>query len=532
VSKYHTETGSILNSTDTISVNATDAFLSLAPTSSTEFAFEPGTQLDRFGIVGMLGRGSVGQVYLAHDEFSKQDVALKIVGLGSRQADELVSLLRYEKSVYDKVRDHRYVLKVNDIHQVRHGGAELLLLSLEYADGGSLRQWLTEHIDDWPLRRSQGLELFEQLCKGVAALHEVGASHLDPKPENFLFRDGVLKVSDLGTSVLGAQRDPSSDNQCRNFTVETNVGTPCYMSPEHFTSVRSDLDCRCDIYSLGIILYEILSPRGRPPFQGNYERLRDLHTAVTPPPLEGADANEARVVRRCLEKDPARRYQTVAELLEDLQDNSTEHINNGPDAQSRIDYLWSSACESLGANLPEDCRRFCRQLVELCPDHEDAREILAQLDARFEEAGNIYSTVEMGMSSRSLDELAGLVIAAAEIYPNHPKGANVQIQLQARSEQYLVSMEEGLAALRQGSWEHAKAMFEKARTYNPGAVEVERAIRFAGAMLEQIVETRGFIDAAIEVEAFDRALALAEALDQYIEDRKNEIITLMERNQR
>jgi serine/threonine protein kinase len=491
----------------------------------------PGTKLDRFGIVRMLGRGSVGQVYLAHDEFSEQDVALKIVGLGSRQADELASLLRYEKSVYNKIRDHRHVLKVNDIHQVRHGGAEFLLLSLEYADDGSLRQWLTEHIDDWPLRRSQGLEHFKQLCKGVAALHEVGVSHLDAKPENFLFKDGVLKVSDLGTSGLRAQRNPSSDNQYRDFTLETNIGTPYYMSPEHFTSLRSDLDCRCDIYSLGIMLYEILSPRGRPPFQGDYERLRDLHTAVAPPPLEGADANEARVVRRCLEKNPARRYQTVAELLEDLEDNSTEHIDNESDAQSRIDYLWSSACESLEADLPEDCRRFCRQLIETCPDHEEAREILAQLDARFEEAGGIYSTVEMGMNSRSLDELAGLVIAAVDVYPNHPKGANVQIQLQARSEQYLVTMEEGLAALRQGSWEHAKAMFEKARTYNPGAVEVERAIRFAGAVLEQITETRGFIDAAIEAGAYDRALALAEALDRYIEDRKNEIITLIERSQ-
>jgi serine/threonine protein kinase len=479
----------------------------------------------------MLGRGSVGQVYLAHDEFNKQDVALKIVGLGSRQANELASLLRYEKSVYDKVRDHRYVLKVNDIHGVRHGGAEFLLLSLEYADGGSLRHWLTEHIDDWPLRRSQGLKHFKQLCKGVAALHEVGASHLDPKPENFLFNEGVLKVSDLGTSGLRAQRDPSSDDQFRDFTVETNVGTPCYMSPEHFTSLRSDLDCRCDIYSLGIILYEILSPSGRPPFQGDYERLRELHTAVAPPPLEGADANEARVVRRCLEKDPARRYQTVAELLEDLEDKSTEHIDNRPDAESSIEYLWSSACESLEANLPEDCRRFCRQLIEACPDHKEARETLAQLDARFEEAGGIYSTIEMGMSSRSLDELAGLVIAAVDIYPNHPKGANVQIQLQAKSEQYLVTMEEGLAALQQGSWEHATAMFEKARTYNPGAVEVERAIRFAGAVLEQIAETRGFIDAAIEVEAFDRALELAGALDQYKEDRKNEILTLIERHQ-
>lgn len=531
MNKYSTETASIVNRTDAASVNDADAFLSLAPTPSSEFLLAPGTKLDRFSIVRMLGRGSVGQVYLAHDEFSEQDVALKIVGLGAKKADELASLLQYEKSVYDKVRDHRYVLKVNDIHQVRHGGAEFLLLSLEYADGGSLRHWLTEYIDDWPLRQSQGLELFKQLCKGVAALHEVGASHLDCKPENFLFKDGVLKVSDLGTSGLRAQRDPSSDNQCRNFTVETNVGTPCYMSPEHFTSLRSDLDCRCDIYSLGIILYEILSPRGRPPFQGDYERLRDLHTAVAPPPLEGAAPNEARAIRRCLEKDPARRYQTVMELLEDLEADSTEHIDNGPDAQSRIDYLWSSACESLDANRPEDCRRFCRQLIDLCPDHEEAREILAQLDARFEEAGGIYSTIEMGMSSRSLDELARLVIAAVDIYPNHPKGANVQIQLQARSEQYLVTMEEGLAALRQGSWEHAKAVFEKARTYNPGAVEVERAIRFAGAVLEQIAETRGFIDAAIEVEAFDRAMTLAEALDQYIENRKNEIFTLIEHSQ-
>ena len=157
--------------------------------------------------------------------------------------------------------------------------------------------------------------------------------------------------------------------------------------------------------------------------------------------------------------------------------------------------------------------------------------MLAQLNARFEQAGGLYHTIELGMSGRSLDELVELVTAAVEIYPDHPKGAAVQIQLEARSEQFLLSMEEGLTALRQGSWEHAKAMFEKARTYNPGAVEVERAIHFAGAILEQIAETRDFIDAAIQVEAFDRALELANALDQYKEDRKNEILTLIERHQ-
>ena len=193
MSEYGTETSSVLNRTDAAGVNDANAFLSLAPTASTEFSFAAGTKLDRFDIVRMLGRGSIGQVHLAHDEFSEQDVALKIVRLGSGQADELASLLRYEKSMYDKVRDHRHVLKVNDIHQVRYGGAEFLLLSLEYADGGSLRQWLTEHVNDWPVRRSQGMEYFKQLCKGVAALHEVGASHLDPKPENFLFKDDIWR---------------------------------------------------------------------------------------------------------------------------------------------------------------------------------------------------------------------------------------------------------------------------------------------------------------------------------------------------
>jgi hypothetical protein len=169
--------------------------------------------------------------------------------------------------------------------------------------------------------------------------------------------------------------------------------------------------------------------------------------------------------------------------------------------------------------------------LELYPDHEEAGEMLAQLDARFEEAGDIYSTIDLGISCRNLDELTELLRAAVEIYPNHPKGSVVQIQLEARSEQYLFTMQEGLVALQQGSWEHAKTMFEKARTYNPGAVEVERAIRFASAILEQIAETRGLIDTAIQVEAFDHALELADSLDRYVEDRKNEILRLIERNQ-
>jgi len=531
MSKCSTNRGSTLHRSDAPDAIDTNPFLSLAPMRAAAPELEPGTELDRFHIVRKLGRGSLGQVYLAHDQFSEQDVAVKIVCLGSEQSDEIAALLRYEKSMYDKVQDHRHVLKVNDIHCVRYRGAKLLLLSLEYAEGGSLRQWLSERIADWPTRRTEGLVYFKQLCRGVDALHEVGLSHLDPKPENFLFKDGVLKVSDLGTSALWEQKGPSPEGEFRDLNIETSVGTPCYMSPEHFTSLRSDLDCRCDIYSLGIILYEILSPKGRPPFQGDYERLRDLHTSVTLPLLEGASEVQARVVYRCLEKDPSRRYQTVKELLDDLEDSPTVIIEPGPDNQTRIDYLWNRACSSLEENRPEDSRRFCRQLLELSPDDEEAVEMLAQLNARFEEVGGLYHTIELGMSCRSLDELVELVTAAVEIYPNHPKGASVQIQLEARSQQYLLSMEEGLTALRQGNWEHAQAMFEKARTYNPGAVEVERAIHFAAAILEQIAETRGFIDAAVQVEAFDRALELADALDQYKEDRKNEILTLIERHQ-
>jgi len=526
MSKHSTHKGSNLHRTDAPGALDTNPFLSLAPMQTDTLELEPGTELDRFHIVRVLGRGCLGQVYLAHDQFSEQDVALKIVRLGLEQADDIAAVLRYEKRMYDKVKDHRHVLKVNDLHCVRYGGAKLLLLSLEYAEGGSLRQWLTERIADWPTRRTEGLQCFRHLCQGMATLHEVGLSHLDPKPENFLFKDGALKVSDLATSVFLEQQSLSSAPSCRDLGLETSVGTPCYMSPEHFTSLRSDLDCRCDIYSLGIILYEILSPKGRPPFQGDYERLRDLHTSVTPPPLDGASDERVRVVYRCLEKDPAKRYQAVKELLEDLEDSSTDTVEHGPDNRRRMDYLWNRACECLEENRPEDSRRFCRQLLELCPDDEEAIEMLAQLDARFEQAGDIYHTIELGMSCRSLDELVELVTTAVEIYPNHPKGAVAQIQLEARSEQYLLSMEEGLTALRQGSWEHAKAMFEKAKTYNHDAIEVDKAIRFAAAVIEKQQEIRQVIDQALAVRAFDRAIELANTLDEYLKERQNEVNSL------
>jgi len=503
----------------------TDPFLSLGPPTGAALNLAVGTELGRFCIRRKMGEGRLGEVYQASDTVRGCDVAIKVARTAPPGATGLASLLKHEKAMYDRVHDNQHVLKVNDVFLIPYGGLELLVLSMEYADGGTLRDWLQEHRQDWSTRRRLGSSLIRQICLGVAALHEAGVGHLDLKPSNFLFVGGVLKVADLGASVFLTTDDLPAALPVRSSRSSFEVGTACYNSPEHFRAGPEDLDERSDIYSLGILIYEILSPRGRPPFRGDYERLRELHTSVPAPALEGGTETQARVVRRCLEKDPSKRYQTVRELLDDLE--GTEALHEENPATARVEALWADICASLEQGWLTCARAACRRLLKLDPGHEDAREMSEQLDERFEHAGRIYATIEGKIDSSGLEELIQLACAATERYPGHPAAATVLIQLEGKATRYSVSMEEGLRALAHSDWEGAKDAFERARNGNPGSPAADRAVRFATGIVEQIQESRRLMDVAVASGAFTQARQLADDLDEYLLTRRNEAISFL-----
>jgi serine/threonine-protein kinase len=483
----------------------------------------PGTKLDRFVIKQHLGSGSLGDVYLARDLVREEDedVAIKVVDIGPCSPRAAARQLQRERAVYDKIQDHRNVLKIHDIHLVLSGGTSLLILSMEYAEGGTFREWLEAHRNDWETRKTEGLAWFKQICLGVAACHDAGVTLLDLKPENCLFVRGVLKVSDFNVSGLVQNLTVGRSSALEDTVEEPAFGTPVYMSPEHFSAAHpDDLDARADIYSLGVILHEILHPKARPPFGGSFARLRELHTQMQPPPLPGADPAEARVVARCLEKDPAKRYQSVDALLDDLEGRTpspVDDLGDADDAAGDVDTLWEEICCSVEKGELNAARQLCRRLLQRVPDHVEAKELLEELQERHQRAARLYAAIEQGLGSRSLDELDALLTEAMEAYPDHPSGHAAQVSLGVRVQQYLQATRDALAAVRRRDWAAAQSWIEMARGVNPGARETEGPARVLGKVLQQIEETRRRIDEVAAAGNWRRAEDLAQGLDEYLD---------------
>ncbi|MCG6535831.1 MAG: serine/threonine protein kinase, partial [Syntrophales bacterium LBB04] len=307
----------------------------------------PGTKLaGRFIIKGKLGKGRWGQVFLAEDSLRAVTVAIKVTVVTHEQPEEVVFRYRREVRLYTRLTDFRHVIQIFDLHETPWDGVSLLSLSMEYAEGGSFRTWLIQHQGDQKIRTTKGLEYFLQACRGVMAAHLAAIVNLDPKPDNLLFSGGLIKVSDLGSAHIMGGND---DDRSRFGAATTWIrGTLPYMSPEHFlVSHPGELDARTDIYSLGIIAYELLSPDCKPPFTGGKERVKHCHLNERPLKLQGVGYRLAEVVARCLEKDPDDRFQTVAELITALEGN---YRNKHPqtkdqpvEKQHGIEKMWEEA---------------------------------------------------------------------------------------------------------------------------------------------------------------------------------------------
>jgi serine/threonine protein kinase len=305
----------------------------------------------------------------------------------------------------------------------------------------------------------------------------------------------------------------------------SELGTPAYMSPEHFIAAHlNDLDARADIYSLGINLYEVLDPRGRLPFGGPFRRLRELHMEVRAPRLPEVGERLAEVVARCLEKNPADRYQNVAELLDDLEEKPAAIALEASTGET-VDETWERASHSFSQGDFNEAARLAEKVLEAKPDHTGARRLREELSARFGQAEQFYQEIARNLEAGDLSGLTDLVREAISIYPNHPAGHLAQVKLGARARRYRNVMEEGLQELQEERWESALECFcQVLKLINPGAVRLKPIIE----VLTRIREMRREIDQTLMQREFRKTLRLARSVDLQVTQMKSRIPALRE----
>ena len=262
--------------------------------------FVPGTILaDRYRIVGLLGKGGMGEVYRADDLKLSQPVALKF--LPDRYLTDGAALARFHREVrVARQVSHRNVCRVYDIGEIdgRH------FLSMEFIKGEELSS-LLRRIGRLP--SDKALQIARQICAGLAAAHENGILHRDLKPSNVMIDgDGNARITDFG--LAGLAEEFRED--------EISAGTPAYMAPEQLDGKTPTV--RTDLYSLGLVLYELFT--GKRAFDaanlGELIKLRRSDTTPTTPTaiVKDLDPVIESVIDRCIQKDPARRPSSALQV--------------------------------------------------------------------------------------------------------------------------------------------------------------------------------------------------------------------------
>ncbi|MGH9411493.1 MAG: serine/threonine-protein kinase [Vicinamibacterales bacterium] len=251
--------------------------------------FAPGAILDnRYRILGLAGRGGMGEVYRAEDLRLGQPVALKF--LPEPLAGDPVRLAQFHNEVRTARQvSHPNVCRVYDIGEMNGQ----LFITMEYVDGEDLSS-LLRRIGRVP--EDKGLDIARQICAGLAAAHERGVLHRDLKPANIMLDgSGKVRIMDFSLAAVGEVQD-------------IRAGTPAYMAPEQLSG--QDVTVRSDIYALGLVLYEIFT--GRRVFDAKnlsdlIEQHRDGTLAAPTALVRGLDPAIEAAILRCLEPEPARR---------------------------------------------------------------------------------------------------------------------------------------------------------------------------------------------------------------------------------
>jgi dipeptidyl aminopeptidase/acylaminoacyl peptidase len=269
-------------------------------------SLEAGAELGPYQIVAVIGVGGMGEVYRARDRRLGRDVAVKVLPEAVRTDAERLRRFEQEARAIAALQ-HPNILAVFDVGEHE----ETRYLVTELLEGRTL----DEHMGQRPLSSERALEIAVQVARGLAAAHDRGIVHRDLKPANlFVTRDGVVKILDFGLAKSIPVELARDSTLTAGAHTESGavLGTAGYMSPEQVRGLSADT--RSDLFAFGAILYEMLAGRRAFDAATSVEKAFAILKNEPPPlPVEVPAALE-RVVRRCLEKDPARRFHSAADL--------------------------------------------------------------------------------------------------------------------------------------------------------------------------------------------------------------------------
>jgi eukaryotic-like serine/threonine-protein kinase len=279
----------------------------------------PGTLLAHYKIVSMLGAGGMGEVYLAEDVRLRRKVAIKMLAPDLTRDER--GLRRFEHEAHAaSALNHPNILTIHEFGQADG----LHFIASEFIEGATLRQRLS----NGKLELNVTIDIAIQMASALAAAHASGIVHRDIKPDNVIVRtDGIVKVLDFGIAKLNESRIGETIRRTVSSAGPSTsepgrvIGTAKYMSPEQARGV--EVDARSDIFSLGAVIYELVT--GRSAFEGETasDIIAEILKVDPPPPVEfvpEVPPELERMISKALRKDRDSRYQTVRDLLIDLQD--------------------------------------------------------------------------------------------------------------------------------------------------------------------------------------------------------------------
>lgn len=378
---------------------------------------------ERYRIIEEIGNGSFGVVYRVEDLELEEDFALKLVHVGGvGEAKELVKSLLQEYKVRLKIKNFAHVINTNEPRRISIGSEQYVVMTMQFGDGGNFRDWLDEASEEE--RHEEGLKHFYDICLGVRELHANDIAHLDLKPENVVFHDGIVKIVDLGISRFVG----NNYRQNLNHLLANDIGTPKYMSPEQLEADQ-EIGTASDIYSLGIMLYELIA--GEVPFDGDPHEIYEAQRGEEANEIDDLNHDLWCIIEKCLEKNPNLRFDDIDELIE-----AFEPFVEG-DKAVLIDYEAKKAAarEYLGKarslipmakfDAAQDAVEMARMEYPMLDEIEEVGKEIDEISTQYREALELakthYSVREFFEAKNKYESALGICPKAEEPSVNRDK---------------------------------------------------------------------------------------------------------------